>query len=1128
LAHAAPITVSYQSGVNGYGSTQDLAINNQTAPTGASVQSYRLLINNGTGAYESRALLRFDSLNLPVGAVVTSAALTLNYYRATSGNRLHAYYLQNAWDYTAPSAVNWVSRSWSQQWAAPGAGGDGTDRLPGPTIIVTPTSTGEGVTTSPLNLYQVQRWVTERTRNFGGLVIVNETPDKPVWLYSSQQSKASQRPKLTLTYYVDATPPTATITAPTSGASVMGTISLAASASSTKSILGVQFVVDGVDFRSERSSAPAQVSLDTRTLQNGTHTVAVRVRDNTGLSTTSVAVPFVVANDVTGPTVAITSPVAGTSLTSATSVTASATDPSGVSSLQFTLDGAPLGPVLTSAPFQTTLDPASLAEGPHSLGAYASDSVGNRGTSNALVVTVPTRQLTRTFYISTQGNDNWSGALPDPNSTGTDGPFKTLDRARDMISTLRSNGVYPPGGVSLLVRGGIYPRTKTLEFWDVTGGQSGGPVTLAAYNGEDVHITGGVALSGWTSVTDPAIAARLGAAAPNVMQVNLKALGITDFGSLIRRGDWGATRPGAMELVFGTEPMTLARYPNSGFLNVTSAPAGRFGGQFTYSDSRPTTWAASSDIWVDGYWFFDWDNSYEQVSSLNAASGTVYTTAPGAPAGYRAYAAGQQGGRFYFMNVLEELDSPGEYYIDRGTGILYFWPPSSLSTTQAYVTNLGAPLISLSGATDVTLRGLTIENGRDRAVLVTGGARVHVESCTLRNLSRDGAYFQDATDSLITRCDISDTGDSAVWVTSGDRLSLTPGNVHVTSNRIHSFSRWGRSFTPGIRIGGVGNGADHNEVYDAPGHGIFITGNDHLVEYNNVHDVCQEVRDVGAFYIGRDWCARGNLVRYNYFHSLPTAPNELIQAVYLDDLSCGTTVYGNLFYRAGRGVMVGGGRDNTIQNNVFLECQPSIQIDERGMRPSLLSSLTGPTPTDTSLYDALTKYNATSPTSPYAKYPHMTNLLSDEPARCKYNQFINNISYNTPSFLDLSADNLGCPIVGAAGGSPIVLTNAYWDTMQTGRRLAVSGVGGVPGANGVWSITKVDERHFSLDGSSGSGAFTGGGYACSDYITVQNNWSTIDPLFVDYAGGNFQLKDTSPVLTQGFQKLPLDQIGLLP
>ena len=119
-------------------------------------------------------------------------------------------------------------------------------------------------------------------------------------------------------------------------------------------------------------------------------------------------------------------------------------------------------------------------------------------------------------------------------------------------------------------------------------------------------------------------------------------------------------------------------------------------------------------------------------------------------------------------------------------------------------------------------------------------------------------------------------------------------------------------------------------MHDAPHTAAFFLGNDHILEFNEVYRVCVETGDAGAFYIGRDWTQRGNVVRYNYFHDL-AATMEAIVAVYLDDMACGTTVFGNIISRVHLGVLIGGGRDNIVENNIFLDCPLAISLDNESL-----------------------------------------------------------------------------------------------------------------------------------------------------------------------------------------------------
>jgi parallel beta-helix repeat protein len=131
----------------------------------------------------------------------------------------------------------------------------------------------------------------------------------------------------------------------------------------------------------------------------------------------------------------------------------------------------------------------------------------------------------------------------------------------------------------------------------------------------------------------------------------------------------------------------------------------------------------------------------------------------------------------------------------------------------------------------------------------------------------------------------------------------------------------------------VGIRVAHNLVHDAPHAAILLSGNENVIEYNHIHHVCWETGDVGAIYIGRDWTQRGNVVRHNYFHHTQGVGMGSM-AVYLDDCASGTTVFGNVFRGCTRAVFLGGGRDNRVENNIFIECEPAVMIDGRGLDPS--------------------------------------------------------------------------------------------------------------------------------------------------------------------------------------------------
>lgn len=602
--------------------------------------------------------------------------------------------------------------------------------------------------------------------------------------------------------------------------------------------------------------------------------------------------------------------------------------------------------------------------------------VGMRSFAVLLLLLLTTAAQATELYVAPNGNDRNPGTKAKP--------FATLERARDVLRLMKRG----PGATTIWIRGGVYQLDKTFTLEAGDGGREDAPIVYRACEGETVRITGGRRIKDWKPVTDRAVLARLPAEARGrVLQADLKALGITDYGKLTPRGFGRPVTPAHMELFFDDKPMELARYPNDDWMKIADVPAGKDGGKFTFDGDRPARWAAADDIWIHGYWTWDWAESYEKVKSIDLRTKEIVTEPPHGVYGYK------KGARWYALNVLAELDQPCEWYLDRQAGILYFWPPEPIDRSEAWVSILEAPFISLKDTTHVTIRGISFECARGHGVTITGGEKNLLAGCSFRNIGNVGVVIDGGTANGVLSSDISETGDGGVKLSGGDRKTLTPAGNYVRNCHIHHYNRWVRTYRPAVLIQGVGNVIANNHIHDSPHCAILLNGNEHVIEYNDIHRVCRETGDAGAFYLGRDWTERGNVVRFNYFHHLDkpegiTNAWSEVMAVYLDDWASGTRVFGNVFYKAGRAAMIGGGRNNTISNNIFVDCDPSVHVDARGLQWGAYY-FDG---SNTTLTDRLKAMNYTQP--PYSeRYPELLSLYDDEPAVPKYNAIERNIVF---------------------------------------------------------------------------------------------------------------------------------------
>ncbi len=565
------------------------------------------------------------------------------------------------------------------------------------------------------------------------------------------------------------------------------------------------------------------------------------------------------------------------------------------------------------------------------------------------------------IYVSPQGNDSWSGHLPAPNADKTDGPYKTLFRASQKAGSFADSSA----PVTVHLRAGTYPVGRTIQLR-----HSGPSLTLRPYQNEKVRIIGGRRISGFKKVTDRSVLARLAPEArSNVVRLDLKALDITDFGRIRPRGFSRPTYPAHLELFHGGKPMQLARWPNQGWMRIAAVPAGKQGGKFAYEGDRPERWSKAQDIWLHGYWTQDWADSYVKVKSIDTENSVISTEEPHGVYGYT------KGRRYYAFNILAELDTPGEWYLESPRGRLYFWPPGLLEGQDTIVSLLEEPIIEISDSKNVTIRGLNIECTRGNAIKIRGGSKNRIVDCTIRNIGNIAVSIAGGVENGLEHSHIYNTGDGGARLSGGDRKTLTPAGLYADDNHFHHYSRWCRTYRPAIGISGVGNRAAHNHIHDAPHTGILFGGNEHLLEFNEIHDVCRETGDVGAFYTGRDWTTRGTVIRHNYFHDIHGPYTHGAMSVYLDDAASGVTIYGNIFEKAGRAAFIGGGRDNTVENNIFIDCQPAVHIDARALGWAKDRALKGG---GWHMYEKLDAVNHDEP--PYSeRYPELAKILKSNP-----------------------------------------------------------------------------------------------------------------------------------------------------
>ena len=571
----------------------------------------------------------------------------------------------------------------------------------------------------------------------------------------------------------------------------------------------------------------------------------------------------------------------------------------------------------------------------------------------------------RDVFVAQNGND------ADPGTR--DKPLATVEKAAETM--------LGAGGGTIWIGSGEYFLKQGVSLDARHSGSTGQPLVIRSLPPGQVRLSGSRTVSRFRPLSaDEARPLISDEAKRHVVVADLASQGFPPLSQLPALYH----THGCEEVVFGDLPMRPARWPNDGFAYFTnvidsgSSPLTHWDirtvlrpGAFQFPGDRAKRWDFIRGVWLQGFWCYRYWDSTLKAASYNPGTGELRFAAKdefgiGSPRAWdknKTYP-------FYALHVFEELDCPGEYYLDRKNNRLYFWPPGDLAKTPVRLTLCAKPLLQARDVTNLVVRGLTLENGRGLGVAISGSSRCRIENCLIRNVGQRGVEL-DGSDLSLFRCEITQTAAGGVGVNGGDRKSLTPGKCSVVGCRIHHLGRQNWDGGRAVFLNGCGNRVANNLIHDGPSGAIRYGGNEHLIELNEIYAMCSLYEDVGVIYTGRDWASQGNVVRWNYIHDISSKD---AQALYLDDCDSGDTLIGNIVFKGGKhGVMLGGGRDNTFLGNIFIDMPIGIHVDARGPVGIVFNK-------DDS-WNLLAKCEKLDYQSPLwkARYPRLARVMAEDP-----------------------------------------------------------------------------------------------------------------------------------------------------
>ncbi len=569
------------------------------------------------------------------------------------------------------------------------------------------------------------------------------------------------------------------------------------------------------------------------------------------------------------------------------------------------------------------------------------------------------------IFVSVSGSDENPGTF--------DKPLKTALAARDKVRELKKNGGLGEKGTIINFREGVYAFSEALALNDEDSGTESSPITYRAYRDEEVSFIGGVNInpSALEEVKDEAILNRLVRKdmAGKLYRINLLKQGVKKIPKPYLLGSYsywqiagtqgegdcvimadlvealGYDRNSAKspEFFVDDELMTVSKYPNDGYLKVESvtepgpfmrnwnddivgsaewvAPEHRVPTPFrfvakTISDRLPY-WQTADQALLWGRWWWDWATQSVPLAKVNPENCEISSAVPSA----FSVRVDQP---WYIYNLLEEIDEPGEYFMDEKTGYLYYYPTKDISTIKSMVlTLLDGNVVDIHGAKYINFKGIDVGRSRRSAFYAENADNIHISDADISYTAAYAVVFMSSMNCTVKDSYIHDVDGGVDIQNCGDRANLINGNCGVENCEIENFARLTGTYTPGARLAnGCGNFLRHNEIHNAQHMAIGFSGPNMDISFNNLYNVCQEADDSGVIYTGRSLATHwGSVIKNNYIHDC--TPNVKFNigtiAVYLDDFLSGVTVAGNVIENMQKGGMFSG-YNNIWTNNMFINC----------------------------------------------------------------------------------------------------------------------------------------------------------------------------------------------------------------
>jgi hypothetical protein len=541
-----------------------------------------------------------------------------------------------------------------------------------------------------------------------------------------------------------------------------------------------------------------------------------------------------------------------------------------------------------------------------------------------------------------------------------------------------------PGGTEIVLALKVLRLEAATVIDKSNSGSQNCPLIIRSVSGWNARITGSVAVTTWQKYLGPRTSELPEPARDKVVAIDLKALQIPYSPDWAARGHYWRPRPATFEVFVDGLRSPAARWPNAGYTQIVSAQSKPKKNSFVLDPGRAERWHREPIFNVMGYWKFDYSYESHPARLITPREGLITLVDDGPRYGIAA------GKRVFVSGILAELDTMGEWYLEQDERKLLVWPSSPNPDLSQIELSKAESLLRFNGASHVILRDLQLDMSTGDTIVINGGTDIAIENNVITQSGNRAIDVRGGTKHRISGNKIHRTGEGGIAITAGDREHLVKSEHQVAKNYFSKTSDVLHTYRPAVSIDGVGTSVTDNLFEDLEQHAIGFQGNEHLIEGNTIRRTTTETSDSGIIYAGRDWTARGTIIRNNtFFGARPYAGAET-KGIYLDDQVSGITVTGNTFVCVSRAVFIGGGNENVVERNVFIASSPPVYLDNRGLTWQR-ESLTDPNST---LRRRLLAIPYDGPLYK-SRYPELANVLDDKPGTPKRNVVKDNILFGS-------------------------------------------------------------------------------------------------------------------------------------